>query len=33
MHGSGSVNDLATKLSELPDVRTVTAEDANATTG
>ena len=31
--GSGSVNDLATRLSELPGVRAVTAEDANATTG
>lgn len=33
VHGSGSVNDLATRLSELPGVRAVTAEDANATTG
>jgi putative Mg2+ transporter-C (MgtC) family protein len=28
--GKGSVNDLATRLSELPGVRAVTAEDANA---
>ena len=28
VHGTGSVNDLATRLSELPGVRAVTAEDA-----
>ena len=33
VHGKGSVNDLATRLSELPGVRAVTAEDANATAG
>jgi putative Mg2+ transporter-C (MgtC) family protein len=33
VHGSGSVNDLATRLSGLPGVCAVTAEDANATTG
>lgn len=33
VHGTGSVNDLATRLSELPGVRAVTSEDANATAG
>jgi hypothetical protein len=33
VHGTGSVNDLAARLSELPGVHTVTAEDANATVG
>ncbi len=33
VHGTGSVNDLATRLSELPGVRAVAAEDANATVG
>ena len=33
VHGKGSVNDLATRLSELPGMRAVTAEDANATAG
>jgi hypothetical protein len=33
VHGSGSVNDLATRLSELPGVLAASAEDANATTG
>lgn len=33
VHGTGSVNDLATRLSELPGVRAVTAEDANAQAG
>ena len=30
VHGKGSVNDLATRLSELPGVRAVTSDDANA---
>jgi putative Mg2+ transporter-C (MgtC) family protein len=29
LHGKGSVNDLAARLSELPDVRAVTSDDAN----
>ena len=33
VHGTGSVNDLATRLSELPGVRAVTSEDANALVG
>ena len=33
VHGTGSANDLATRLSELPGVRAVTAEDANTTIG
>ncbi len=33
VHGTGSVNDLATRLSELPGVSAVTAEDANAPAG
>ena len=33
VHGTGSVNDLATRLSELPGVRAVTSEDANAPAG
>lgn len=33
VHGTGSVNDLATRLSELPGVRAVTSEDANAPVG
>ena len=33
VHGKGSVNDLATRLSELPGVRAVTSEEANATAG
>ncbi len=33
VHGMGSVNDLATRLSELPGVRAVTSEDANAPAG
>ena len=33
VHGTGSVNDLATRLSELPGVRAVTSEDANAAAG
>lgn len=33
VHGTGSVNDLAARLSELPGVRAVTSEDANATAG
>ena len=32
-HGTGSVNDLAARLSELPGVRAVASEDANATAG
>ncbi|MDQ2873633.1 MAG: hypothetical protein M3Y33_01930 [Actinomycetota bacterium] len=31
VRGTSSVNDLATRLSELPSVRGVAAEDANAT--
>ncbi len=33
VHGTGSVNDLATRLSELPGVHAVTSEDVNATIG
>ena len=33
VHGKGSVNDLAARLSELPGVHAVTAEDANAPAG
>ncbi|MGH3283660.1 MAG: MgtC/SapB family protein [Streptosporangiaceae bacterium] len=33
VHGKGSVNDPATRLPELPGVRAVTAEDANAPIG
>jgi putative Mg2+ transporter-C (MgtC) family protein len=33
VHGTGSVNDLATRLSELPGVRAVASEDANALVG
>lgn len=33
VHGMGSVNDLATRLSELPGVRAVTAADVNAPAG
>lgn len=33
VHGTGSVNGLATRLSGLPGVPAVTAEDANATAG
>jgi putative Mg2+ transporter-C (MgtC) family protein len=33
VHGTGSVNDLAARLSELSGVRAVTSEDANATAG
>jgi hypothetical protein len=29
LHGKGSVNDLAARLSELPSVRAVTSDDAN----
>jgi hypothetical protein len=30
VHGKGSVSDLAAQLSELPGVRAVTSDDANA---
>ena len=33
IHGKGSVNDLATRLSELPGVRAMTSDDANAASG
>ena len=33
VHGKGSMNDLATRLSELPGVRAVASEDANAPAG
>jgi putative Mg2+ transporter-C (MgtC) family protein len=32
LHGKGSVNDLAARLSELPSVRAVTSDDANVLT-
>ncbi len=33
VHGTGSMNDLATRLSELPGVHAVTSADVNATIG
>jgi len=33
VHGEGSVNDLAARLSELPSVRAVTSDDANVPIG
>jgi putative Mg2+ transporter-C (MgtC) family protein len=33
LHGKGSVNDLAARLSELPSVRAVTSDDANVPIG